>query len=179
MQLQSFLLRMQSNFWININFGSFNKHSWSLFDWLLWVPSISEHVSGSCNMPVVFCSLQTHLRILPSVFTHDLSLKLLKLGENVRDWLAVHSCPTLIVRKQLLFTVTNNAREVHLCQLLSTWPCWTPAQSHFGSVQMAEVSFLSSATFPHKWRLVPGEGCIIQAALCHVSSFSSNINSAG
>lgn len=74
-------------------------------------------------MPVVSCSLQKQLNILPSVFTHDLSPKLLKSRENVRDWLDVHFCPTLIVRKQLVFTVTNNAREARLCQPLSTWPC--------------------------------------------------------
>lgn len=43
-------------------------------------PPCPESMSGSCKMPIVSCSLQTPLEILPSVFIHDLSLKWLKLG---------------------------------------------------------------------------------------------------
>lgn len=119
---------------------------------------IKSHMSLSAFM------LCTQLRCCHLFPQMTFLFKQPKWDENEEEWLDAHSCPILILKKQMLFTMTNSTGERRLCQLLCTWPCWTPAQSHFSSLRTAKVSFLSSTTFAadSNWCM---ETCSFQSVL--------------
>lgn len=123
------------------------------------------------NMPRSAFMLSTRLRFCHLFPQMTFLSNQPKWDKNGEERLDAHSCPNLILKKQLLFTVTNSTRELCLCQLLCTWPCWTPAQSHFSSLWMAKVSFLSSTTFAadSNWCI---ETCSFQTVLYDGNFFS-------